>query len=178
MHELENIYCLPGVFKAIGHHLSLEISDIDSLYDEFIAKAKARFKGELLAKQILERFKRRCSRGLDTVVNKLDVIGDLTALESQCVNTLQPSNWDFNPEAIFREERQLMENALTSTEPMQFLTLFPGKVFLPIATQSLGLEPPAYRRLVNKALVADDESDLAGLKKSLESVLPQYLPPR
>lgn len=178
MHELENIYCLPGVFKAIGQHLSLEISDIDNLYDEFISQAKARFKEESLAKQIIERFKRRCSGGLDAVVNKLEVIGDLTVLESQCVNTLQPSNWDFNPEAIFREERHLMENALTSTEPMQFLTLFPGKVFLPIATQSLGLEPSAYRKLVNKALVADDRSDLAGLKKSLEIVLSEYLPQR
>jgi len=178
VHELENIYCLPGVFKAIGQHLSLEIPDIDNLYDEFIAQSKGRFKGEVLAKQIIERFKRRCSGGLDTVVNNLEVIGDLTVLESQCVNTLQPSNWDFIPEAIFREERQLMENALTSTEPMQFLTLFPGKVFLRIATQSLGLEPSAYRKLVNKALVADDSSDLAGLKKSLESVLSEYLPPR
>lgn len=178
LHELENIYCLPGVFKAIGQHLSLEISAIDNLYDKFIAQAKGRFKGELLAKQIIERFKRRCSGGLDTVVNKLEVIADLSVLESQCVNTLQPSNWDFNPEAIFREERQLMENALTSTEPIQFLTLFPGKVFLPIATQSLGLEPSAYMKLVNKSLVADDKSDLAGLKKSLESVLSEYLPSR
>ena len=178
VHELENIYCLPGVFKAIGQHLSLELPDIASLYDEFIAQAKGRFRGEFLAKQIIERFKRRCSGALDTVVNKLEVTGDLTVLESQCVNTLQPSNWNFNPEDIFREERQLMENALTSTDPMQFLTLFPGKVFLPVATQSLGLEPSAYRKLVNKALVADDSSDLAGLKKSLEDVLSEYLPPR
>ena len=74
VHELENIYCLPGVFKAIGQHLSLELPDIASLYDEFIAQAKGRFRGEFLAKQIIERFKRRCSGALDTVVNKLEVI--------------------------------------------------------------------------------------------------------
>jgi hypothetical protein len=111
-------------------------------------------------------------------MNNLQVIADLTVLESQCVNTLQPSNWHFNPEAIFREERQRMENALTSTEPVQFLTLFPGKVFLPIAAQFLDLEPSAYRKLVNKALVAKDNSDLAGLRKQLETTLSDYLPPR
>jgi ABC-type branched-subunit amino acid transport system ATPase component len=179
VHELENIYCLPGLFKAIGQHLlSLEPSDIDKRYDGFIVQAKERFKGEVLAKQIVERFKCRCSGGLDTVMNNLQVIADLNALESQCVNILQPGNWGFNPEAIFREERKLLENALASTEPMQFLTLFPGKVFLPIATKSLGLEPSAYRDLVNKALVADDKSNLSGLKKSIESVLSKYLPPR
>jgi len=177
MHELENIYCLPGVFKAIGQYLSLEPSDVDERYNRFIVQARERFKGELLAKQIVERFKCRCSGGLDTVVNKLQVISDLNALESQCVNILQPSNWGFDPETIFREERKLLENALAS-EPTQFLTLFPGKVFLPIATKLLGLEPSAYKELVNNAMVADDKSNLSGLKKSIESVLSKYLPPR
>jgi len=177
VHELENIYCLPGVFKAIGQHLFHELSDVDTRYDQFIVQAKGRFKEELLAKQIVERFKCRCSGGLDTVVNKLQVIGDLNALESQCVNILQASNWGFDPKVIFREERKLLEKALAS-EPMQFLTLFPGKVFLPIAAKSLGLEPSAYKELVNKALVANDTSDLSGPKKSIESVLSEYLPPR
>jgi len=176
VHELENIYCLPGLFKAIGQHLS--ISNIDNRYDEFIAQAKGRFKEELLAKQIVERFKCRCSGGLATVLNDLQVIADLNALESQCVNILQPGNWGFNPATIFREERKLLEDALASTEPMQFLTLFPGKVFLPIAARSLGIEPSIYRKLVNNTLVADDNSDLSGLKKSIESVLSEYLPPR
>jgi hypothetical protein len=82
------------------------------------------------------------------------------------------------PATIFREEGKLLENALASTELMQFLTLFPGKVFLPIAARSLGIEPSTYRKLVNNALVADDNSDLSGLKKSIESVLSEYLPPR
>ena len=176
LHELENIYCLPGLFKAIGQHLS--ISNIDNLYDEFIAQAKGRFKEELLAKQIVERFKCRCNGGLDTVLNDLQVIADLNAFETQCVNILQPGNWGFNPATIFGEERKLLENALASTEPMQFLTLFPGKVFLPDAARSLGIKPSRYRELVNNALVADDNSDLSALKKSIESVLSEYLPPR
>jgi len=178
VHELENIYCLPEVFKAIGQHLSLEVSDLDELYTQFIIQAKERFKGELLAKQIVERFKCRCSGGLNTVVNDLQVIGDLNVLESKCVNTLQPDNWGFSPADIFLEERKLLENALASTEPIQFLTFFPGKVFLPIATRLLGLEPSAYKELVNNVLVSDDASTLSGLKKSIESALSNYLPPR
>jgi ABC-type branched-subunit amino acid transport system ATPase component len=176
VHELENIYCLPGLFKAIGQYLS--IANIDSLYDDFIAQAKARFKEELLAKQVLERFKCRCGGGLNTVLNDLHVIADLDALQSQCVNILQPRNWGFNPDTIFRDERKLLENALASTDPMQFLIHFPGKVFLPIAAKSLGIEPSRYRELVNKALVADDNSGPSGFKKSIESVLADYLPPR
>lgn len=177
VHELENVYCLPGIFKAIGQHLSLEQSDVDERYNQFIVQAKERFKGELLAKQIVERFKCRCSGGLDAVVNKLHVISDLDTLESQCVDILQPGNWGFNPETIFRDERKLLEDALAS-EPTQFLTLFPGKVFLPIATKLLGFEPSAYKELVNNALVANDKSNLSVVKKSIESVLSKYLPPR
>jgi len=177
VHELENIYCLPEVFKAIGQHMSIGLSDVEKRYDQFIVQAKERFKGELLAKQIVERFKCRCNGGLDTVVNKLQVIADIDGLESKCVNSLQPANWGFQPQAIFREERKLLENALTS-EPMKFLTLFPGKVFLPIATRLLGLEPPAYKALLNNALVADNKSNLYGLRASIETVLSKYLPPR
>jgi ABC-type cobalamin/Fe3+-siderophores transport system ATPase subunit len=176
VHELENIYCLPGLFKAVGQHLSL--SNIDNRYDQFIAQAKARFKGELLAKQVVERFRCRCSARLLTVLNDLKIIADLRALESQTVSILQPGSWGFNPATIFREERKLLEDAVASTEPTQFLTLFPGKVFFPIAAESLGIKPSTYRELVNNALVAPDNSDLSGLKKSIESVLSQYLPPR
>lgn len=178
VHELENIYCLREVFTAIGQHLSLDLPDIEQRYNKFITQAKERFKGDVLAKQILERFKCRCSGGLDKVTNELHVIGDLDALESQCVNVIQPSNWGFHPGAIFHEERKLLENALSSPDPMHFLTLFPGKVFLPIATKSLGLEPAAYKELVKNALVASDSSELSPLKKSLESALSNILPPR
>lgn len=178
VHELENLYCLPDIFKAIGQHLSLDATPTDERYDQFVVQAKERFKGDLLAKQIVERFRCRCSGGLDTVVSKLPVVADLDALESQCVSILQPNNWGFSPEAIFREERKLLENTLASSDPMQFLTIFPGKVFLPIAAKSLGLEPSAYKELVNKALIADDKSNLSGLKKSIESALSRILPPR
>jgi hypothetical protein len=111
-------------------------------------------------------------------LNDLKIIADLRALESQTVSILQPGSWGFNPATIFREERKLLEDAVASTEPTQFLTLFPGKVFFPIAAESLGIKPSTYRELVNNALVAPDNSDLSGLKKSIESVLSQYLPPR
>ncbi len=178
VHEIENIYCLPEVFSAIGQHFSLEIPVIGELYEKFIIQAKERFKGELLARQILERFKRRCIGRLNTVTNDLHVIGDLNTLESQCVSALQPSNWGFNPRAIYDEERKLLENALTSTNPMEFLTLFPGKVFIQLAAKSFGLETSAYKELVNKALVADDRSSLFNLKPLLEDVLSKILPSR
>ena len=178
VHELENIYCLPGVFAAIGEHLSLNPSDVTQRYNSFITQAKGCFKGNVFAKQVIERFKRRCSGGLDTVVNRLQINDNLDALESQCVLALQPKNWEFNPEAIFREERKLLENALSSIDPTLFLTLFPGKVFLSIATKSLGLEPNAYKELVNKALVVGQSSSLMVLRQSLEKALVSILPPR
>jgi len=178
VHELENIYCLPEVFAAIGQHLSLDQSDIEERYNQSITQAKGRFKEHLLAKQLVERFKRRCSGGLDTEVNKLPVIDDLNALERQCVTVLQPSNWGFSPEAIFREERKLLEDTLSTTDPMRFLALFPGKVFLHIFTKSLGFETSAYKELVNNALVAGDGSNMSKLKQSLVSALSGILPPR
>lgn len=177
VHELENIYCLPGIFHAIAQHLSLAQADANERYDQFILQARERFKGELLAKQIVERFKCRCSGGLETLMNKLQIISDLDTLESQCVDILQPTSSGFNPTDIFREERKRLEDALAS-DPTQFLTFFPGKVFLPIATKSLGFEPSAYKELVNNALAADDKSNLFQLRQSIEPVLSEYLPAR
>lgn len=111
-------------------------------------------------------------------VNKLPVIDDLDILEQQCVTVLQPNNWGFSPEDIFRSERKLLEETLLSTDAMRFLALFPGKVFLNFFTKSLGIETFAYKELINNALVAVDGSDLSTLKQSLVSALVGVLPSR
>jgi len=178
VHELENIYCLPAVYTAIGKYLSLNQSVLKEKYNQAITQAKARFKEQLLAKQLVERLKRRFSGGLETVINKLPVNDDLDALQQECVTALNQNNWDFSPEAAFREERKLLEDALSSSDIMQFLELFPGKVFLKIFTNSLGFGTSAYKELVNNALVANDDSNLCDLKKELVSALSVFLPPR
>ena len=51
VHEIENLYCIRGVFEAVGNHLSLSSQDINDKYNEFLQKAKSLFTGGLLCKQ-------------------------------------------------------------------------------------------------------------------------------
>lgn len=177
-HEIENLFCLRGVFEAVGRHLSFDTTRVSDLYADFISNAKGRFMGGLLAKQISERFKRRCEGGLSAVVNGLRATDDLSMLQSEYVSALQPSNWDFDPETIFTEERQCLEKALLSPNEEAFLRLFPGKVCLPIAARTLGIEPVRYRELVATALREGQDESLSILGHDLETALSEVLPPR
>ena len=59
VHEIESLYCLEAVFRALAHYLAVPFSEIDIKYDEFLAAMRSHFAGPVLAKQVSERFKRR-----------------------------------------------------------------------------------------------------------------------
>jgi len=177
VHEIENIFCLREVFEAIGQHLNINSAELTKRYDTFIFQAKQKFSGGLFAKQVSERFKRRCKGELSTVVNNLKVSENVDVLQREYIQALQPEKWNFDPQTIFREERERLEKALTSDDST-FLELFPGKVFFNLAAQALGIDPIRYRELVASALSAKDSTPLAVLRSALESKLSEILPPR
>lgn len=178
VHEIENLFCFSEVFEAVGRHLSIDSAEITERYKKFMSQAKALFKQDLLAKQISERFKRRCVGGLTTVVNNLRAIEDVDVLQTEHVRALQPDNWSFDPENIFREERVRLDQALASDDEATFLQLFPGKVFFPLAAKALGIDPIRYRELVGSALQVDDSNPLTDLRAALETKLSAILPSR
>lgn len=177
VHEVESLFCLEEVFTAVGLHLGLNSDEIGKHYQDFTSQSRAMFKNGLLAKQVSERFKRRCMGGLETVVNGLRCTEDLDLLQKEHSTALKPSNWGFDPETIIGEERDCLEKALASDEAT-FLRLFPGKAFFPIAAKLLGLNHVKYRELVGSALQADESSPFAKMKSALEKKLSSILPPR
>ncbi len=177
VHEVESLFCLEEVFTAVGRQLGVDSAEIGERYQNFILQARAMFKNGLLAKQVSERFKRRCMGGLETVVNGLRCTEDLEVLQKEHSIALQLSNWTFDPETIFSEERDCLEQALASDEAA-FLRLFPGKAFFPMAAKILGIDCVRYRELVGSALQADESGPLVEMNIALEKKLSTMLPPR
>ncbi|MCD4782285.1 MAG: AAA family ATPase [Candidatus Eremiobacteraeota bacterium] len=225
VHEIENLFCLRRVFEPVAIHRKKDSDEASDLYDKFLSKAGGKFTGELLTKQVSERFKCRCKGLFDSIVNRMAVTEELDTTQSDHVSALAPSrhlfrppsfiqrfrglrkiwvkhssnfgaftlstlppflgaglniypsSWEQDPESIFQEERDRIEDALSGNEK-DFIELFPGKVFIGIAAQLLGLNLNSYRVLVRSALAAEEEDRLYTLGQELEVVLSNYLPPR
>lgn len=177
VHEVENIYCLRGVFEAIGNHLSLSTQQINDRYTEFLQEAKALFTGGLSCKQISERVKRRYERQFYEVVNTLDMSDNVAELQAHYSEAMRSGNWRIDPDSIFSEENEQVRNALTSSEEA-FLRVLPGKSFYSIAARKLGLTSERYTELVHSALASETDSGLFDVGQSLEQVLSPLLPPR
>jgi len=176
-HEIENLYCLRGVFEAIGKYISLSSQQIDDGYSKFIQEARALFTGGLLCKQVSERFKSRYHRQVSAVLNTLTMLDDLDKLKSQHTEAMNTGNSSIDPASIFNEESKLIQDALTLDDDT-FLKLLPGKNFYSIAAKMLGLDPERYTKLVHSALAAESGSKLWETGQALEKALVSLLPSR
>jgi hypothetical protein len=132
--------------------------------------------GGFLNKQISERFRRRCEFVTEAVLNGLKLDGDLEVLEQQHLTALDPAEWSVPAVTISREERQRFERALADAFE-ECLKLLPGKEFLRVAAEAVGMERDAYIGLICSTLSSSDDS-LRGLGKELEAHLSGILPAR
>jgi energy-coupling factor transporter ATP-binding protein EcfA2 len=176
-HEIENIFCLEGVFVAVAKHLSQSRESAEKDYARFMTSAVEMFSGGVLNKQISERFRKRCEHQTRLVLNKLQIDDEIDIMQSQHIAALEIDNWNLRPDKRFAEERKRLETALGSTG-YDFLEFFPGKVFIGRAANSLGLDTQAYIALVRSALAAGPDSSLTQLGSELEVALEPYLPSR
>lgn len=76
----------------------------------------------------------------------------------------------------FDQEQKAIQEALAGTEE-DFFRYFPGKVFLPLAARSLGMDRKAYVSLICRGLASESEP-LHQLGVELEATLTNYLPSR
>ena len=93
------------------------------------------------------------------------------------VEELDPKKWATSPTQLFSEERTKLEEALASGEE-QFLRYFPGKTFINLAADALGMDRDSYLELICSALECDGESPLRHLAIEIEQCLCHYLPER
>ncbi|MFC2045602.1 DUF4435 domain-containing protein [Chloroflexota bacterium] len=176
VHEIENLYCLHGVFESIGTLLGISPEDVSDKYNEFLTKAKVIFKDGILCKQVSERFKRRYERQFFTLLNTLGMSDDLNQLKLQYLEAMKVENWTVDPTIVFDEESKRVQESLLSDE--EFLKIMPGKSFYSIAASVLGLTTERYIELIHSSLTSGEGSELWNIGKSIQQTLESYLPTR
>jgi len=157
--------------------LGKSASEFDDLYAAFLSRAEASFSDGLLAKQVSERFRRRCEHQFSAQLNSLSLSGTLEQVETQHIDELDPAKWETPPAKVFAEERAKIEQALANRDEA-FHRLLPGKTLLRDAARMFGMTAESYVTLVCSALSATDADPLATLGKNIESALSDCLPPR
>jgi energy-coupling factor transporter ATP-binding protein EcfA2 len=171
-HEIENLLCAKTIYLAIAKQLSIPDANAKIKYDDFIEKAIDKFSGGLLNKQISERFKRRCERQFNLVLNSLHIDDETETVKNQHKDSLKPENWGLLPESIFEDEQKVIEDALKGNED-EFLKILPGKIFVKQAAESLGVSLDRYIDILCTGLKENNE-----LAKGIEPFLSNILPTR
>ena len=171
-HEVESLYCLPGVVEAVATHTQKPFDEIDYLTQlrGSVTTAEGR-------KVVLERWKRRVEPRLIGVVAAVHSRQDtLETIVAALPNLFNPSEWDFDVAGILEEERLRIEAATTTGTVEELLRLLPGKGRLGVAAQVVGLKVDAYLNLVNKALRGVGGLEVLG--ESVQTAVAPHLPLR
>ena len=176
VHELENLYCLETVYRALGEHFGIERSQLDGRYAEFCRRGRGQFSGTLLNKQISERFKQRCSGAFERHMHQAQILEDVTRMAASHADAARASGWQDPPEDIFEEERLLVQSALEGSDA-DFHRVLPGKVILSMAATTLGITPERYHGIICAALSGKHEN-LQPTGQKIEAALAKHLPPR
>lgn len=179
VHEIENLFCLPAVFGAVGKHLQIPDQEISTRYERFLESARTVFRGGGLYRQILERAKRFAEIQNRRLLNAVASHADLSVVKANFIGAFNPENWGYNAAAVFEEEERTVRNAVNGPAD-EFLRVLPGKDYLNIAAGELGMLPGRYIDLVISSLKhrGEPNSSKAQLHDELESAFADYLPSR
>jgi hypothetical protein len=174
VHEVETLLALPEVVKAVADHLGRRFD---------LTRYSSDLRGTVNPAQeraiILRRWKAAVEPRLAGVVARVHERTDtLDALEADMPGFFDPGAWSFSPEAILRQERSRIANALSEGAGEAFLALAPGKQLVPVAARTVGMDTEGYRRLVIDALRLPQAASLRRLGQELVSVFERRLPAR
>jgi energy-coupling factor transporter ATP-binding protein EcfA2 len=183
VHEIESLYCLPLVYKAIAQFIAVE--DYEAKYQDFVRAARNAFKGVLLHKQALERAKTAIDKKVVGLLNGVAPTDNLVDMRASLVKAADPASWGFDPGSLLDEELTVVKGAHASAAGVEeFLRIFPGKTYFEHAAASLGLKGERYRELVAAALTSQDgqtvdqATGMSKLKADLIAALAPHLPSR
>lgn len=177
VHEVESLYVLPNVFRAIALHIGLSENDADKRYTSLFDGFRKQMNGSLANKLIYERFKARSMMLLERAFNETTDFKDRDTLRNQTVSQIHATRPVINAGEIWDDESKVVEDALQSNDPVIFLKVLPGKPLVGPAASCLGLTKERYCEIVKSAL-GSSEASFAKLAASLDLALSHYLPPR
>lgn len=176
VHEIENLYVIRGVFVATAEHFANTPDHANTMYDELLLDLRTHLLDSLVTKQIAERCKTRLEPILQQGLNSLKGAASLTAFEAAALQQLDPATWSVDFTTVYNEEKDRVLAAAKGNEG-DLLRIFPGKPFLPIAANKLGMTPLKYKKLIEDALISPDPA-MQQFRTALETALLPYLPPR
>ena len=159
VHEVESLYCLEAVFRAVALHLAIPSDEMDTKHREFLDGVRSHFTGAAFAKQVSERFKRRIQERLHDALNSLRMANDLGAVRERHIAGIQATARRDSLESVFDEEMATVSGSLNDHDTM--VRILPGKNLIGIAARVLGVQPDRYKGLVNEAIdPSDSEADV------------------
>lgn len=172
VHEIESLYCLPGIAEGVALHLQRPFSP--QAYSACLRNCATDME---IRKVVLERWKRRVepllvgvAAGVHSRVDSLD------AVVASLPQTFDATSWGFSPEQLLKAEKQRIEDAVARGSVDDLLRLMPGKAMLAAAAQYVGQQPNDYVHLVNQSLRG--ASGLEMLTAAVEAAWSPVLPPR
>lgn len=173
VHEVESLFALPEVIQTVCNRTGVAFDQND-----YLTALTATVDAEQKKRIVVERWRARLNPFLDTILNKAHTAGQsIDDFIASVPKLLDYSTWDFSPGSLLTEERDHVEQVLTSGSIDGRLQLIPGKQLLPLAARATGLTKDAYVNLVVSALQSTEKDDQV-LQAALVSALQSYLPTR
>ena len=174
LHEIESLYVIKPVYTAIAVQAGHPLETVDNLYASVFDAFKKQMVGTLTNKLICERFKARSLMLIERAFSTKVEFADPAALKSTLVAEIPKTQPVVAPGNIWDEEEAIVNAALSSSEPTNFLKVLPGKPLIGLAATSLGLSKERYCELLKIGLGSSSDPS----HKALEEALLPYLPPR
>jgi hypothetical protein len=164
VHEIEGLFCISQIFAAFGAFYGFPESQVSEKHIEFVAKAKGKFSGATLNKEILDRSKIRAEFAVRGPLNAVKPDKALTITRAQFQTAALTAE---SLGAIFDEESSHLQSALAcGVEP--FLAAFPSKTYWTEAASALGVSTETLVKDFARALALPAEN--AGTEASLNSL--------
>lgn len=169
VHEVESLYCLPGVVSAIAKYLQKTFDEGD-----YLARLRQGVSVTERHKVILERWKRRIEPRLIGVVASVHTRTDsLSDIVDSLPQLFDAATWDFSPAGVLEEEKLRIERAVETGTIDDVLRLLPGKARIAAAAQYVGQQPDDFINLVNTSLLEVEENSLgSAIQAALNGALP------
>jgi hypothetical protein len=176
VHEVESLFALPDVVAPVASHMAKPFDMAD-----YTEKLRQSVSAEQRHSLVIQRWKAAVEPHLTGLVANISKKGkSLDELANELPDIFEPKNWPFSPEDLLETEKKRVEDGLAMGDSMAILTLSPGKPFLPVAAQYVGLNVASYTNLIVESLSrpgATPDKLREALIAALQSHLPQRVVP-
>lgn len=180
--EIEGLFCLEPVFKALAKYNGSDDDLAKSQYAEFIAEASGQFKGVRFNKEVLSRAKLHVEIEQKTLLNPLKPNPDLTWMRTAFMKAEPPGGWPAYLGKVFTEQETRLDASLKGAST-DFIRDFPAKSYVDIAARHLKfVKEKMIETFCNALRLTDEEAKseqkLKELRDAVVCALTPHLWPR